>query len=862
MSIADLWRRVGVWSSYRLRWPVRYGVAVLAVIIATLLEAGIYWAGPFHQAFMMYYPTVVLVAMWAGFGPGILTTALSATAASYFFIEPRNSFAIRNSEDLVGPLLFAFIGVFLTVITTSRNRVKQDLRVSESELSRAQTVAQVGSWHYDLEKETLRLSDEARRIVGITAPEEFSLSQGRSMVHPDDLERVDRTWRAAFAAGAYEDQLRIVVNGKTQWVRLQANVERDLQGRPSKAAGTVQDITRTKLAAERREEFERVVQGLDDMIAVVDREYRYILANNAFLKHRRAKPEDVIGRTIFEVVTPESVELVKRKIDECLQGKVVQYEMRYSYPVMGERELFVSYFPIEGPARVERVACILQDVTERKDSERSLRLFRTLIDQSNDAVEVVDPETLRFLDVNERACRDLGYTREELLSMTVFDINPALDEARRAKIEEKLKEHGSEIHQAIHQRKDGTIFPVETSLRWVELDRNYVVAVSRDTTERRFVEKALLESEDRYRDLVEHSEDLVCTHDLEGNLVSVNPAPARILGYTVEEMLRIPMRDMIVPEGRELFDAYLERLRTTGQPEKGLLCVMTRNGEVRTWEYYNTLRTEGLGKPTVRGMAHDVTERRRAELALGISEQRYRMLFEKTVAGVGIITVDGELMDCNDAWARMFGYESASECRGKNVRPHYFDEADRVALLNELKREGSLTDRELHVRRIDGEEFWLLVNDVWLPDSENRGLIQATVVDITARKHAQEATRRSEERFRVALKESPVTVFNQDRNLRYTWIYNPHLCWTDAVIGKTDDEITGAKQAARLTELKRSVLDTGKPLREEVTIVHEGRKYALDLTIEPLFDAEKKICRDYRGVDGYRAPARAGGQPA
>jgi len=94
--------------------------------------------------------------------------------------------------------------------------------------------------------------------------------------------------------------------------------------------------------------------------------------------------------------------------------------MSYEDRTGGERELSVTYFPIEGSKGVDRVACILQDVTERRTAGRSLRLFRALIDHSNDAVEVVDPETLRFLDVNEKACQDLGYTREELLGFTVL----------------------------------------------------------------------------------------------------------------------------------------------------------------------------------------------------------------------------------------------------------------------------------------------------------------------------------------------------------------------------------------------------------------------------------------------------------
>ncbi|HTW58627.1 MAG TPA: PAS domain S-box protein [Terriglobales bacterium] len=845
MSVADRWERVGTSDSYRLRtWPARYGVAVLTVAAATLLEFGLHrLQGPYayHPAFILYYPAVVLVAMWAGFFPGIAATALSATVGGFLFLEPSNSFALRTPENVAAPALFAIIGVFLTVLTASRNQATHALRVSEAELNRAQVVAHIGSWHLDIDQGTLRLSDEAYRILGLPLQAQLSPHQAREIVHPEDRARVDAAWKAVVESRRYDEENRVLLKGHTRWVRIQASVECDPSGRPTKAVGTVQDITDAKLTRERNAEFEKVVESLDEMIAVVDRDYRYVIANQAFLNHRQAKKEDVVGRNIWYVVNPESLELVKNKLDECFQGKVVQYEMRYRYPVLGERDLFISYFPIEGPTRVERVACILQDLTERKRAEHSLRLFRTLIDQSNDAVEVVDPETVRFLDVNDRACKDLGYTREELLSMTVFDINPGLDEPRRLKVQEKLRTQGFLVQQGLHLRKDGTTFPVETSLRMVQLDRTYVVAVSRDITDRKLAENALRASEDRYRDLVDHSEDLVCTHDLQGRLLSVNPAPARILGYEVEEMLKIPMRDLIIPEGRELFDAYLERLKTTGAPERGLLCVLTKTGEVRTWEYCNTLRTEGVQTPVVRGMAHDVTDRRRAELALGDSEQRYRILFEKTVAGVGIITLDGKLIDCNDAWAHMFGYANANECRGTTVGEHYFDPIDREALLEELKSGGAITGRELHLRRTDGTPFWLLVNDVLLPDGQNRTLIQATVIDITARKRAEQAMRDSEERFRVALKNSPIVVFSQDRDLRYTWIYNFASLAPDEVIGKTDDEIVGKDQARHLKELKKRVLETGLGVREEVDISYKGGVHSFDITIEPLFDVEKKI---------------------
>ena len=237
----------------------------------------------------------------------------------------------------------------------------------------------------------------------------------------------------------------------------------------------------------------------------------------------------------------------------------------------------------------------LRNLRERERTLVDLKLFRTLIDQSSDAIEVVDPDSLRFLDANEKACRDLGYTREELLTLSVFDIDPVVDRVSAVKARDEMLKAGSLTLESTHRRKDGSTFPVEINLKHVCLDRNYIVNVARDVSERRELETALREREDRYRDLVEHSCDLICTHDLEGRLLSVNEVPARILGYSRAEILRTPMRNMIPPEWRHLFDEYLAKIQRDGSVD-GLLAVLTKTGERRIWEFHNTLRTEGVSE--------------------------------------------------------------------------------------------------------------------------------------------------------------------------------------------------------------------------------------------------------------------------
>src|SRR5438067_10768495 len=280
----------------------------------------------------------------------------------------------------------------------------------------------------------------------------------------------------------------------------------------------VGDLLRRR--TQRLKEFEKAVQGLQEMIVVIDRDYRYLIANDAFLRYRGFKREEVIGHYMRQVLTRGVFESsVKEKLDECFAGKIVQYEMRYEYPVRGERDLLISYFPIEGEHGIDRVACVLQDMTDLRQSEHSLRLFRRLIDASNDSVLVIDPETYCILDVNEKTCHDLGYTHAELVSMKGPDICATVHEGEFQQMLGNLKLGQPVLVSGLYKRKNGSTYPVEASLTYVELDRSYVIAVSRDVSERFKAEQALRQSEDRYRDLVEHSEDLVCTHDLAGRLL-------------------------------------------------------------------------------------------------------------------------------------------------------------------------------------------------------------------------------------------------------------------------------------------------------------------------------------------------------
>ena len=329
--------------------------------------------------------------------------------------------------------------------------------------------------------------------------------------------------------------------------------------------------------------------------------------------------DEVLGKCAFDVFpflkeTGESKHLL-----EALEGKSVVAENRsYAVPETGRAGFFEGYYsPLrnEGGQVIGGVA-IIRDITERKRIEEAMReseeQYRLLFQSNPHAMWVYDLETLRFLAVNNAAVEQYGYSREEFLSMTLAQIRPPEDVQ---KLQDVLARRSGQLAQPgewRHRKKNGSIIVVEITAHQLDFSgRRAELVMSIDITERKLAEQALLESEDRYRDLVDNSHELMCTHDLEGRLLSVNPWAARVLGYEQDALIGLNVRDGLDAEYRDQFDEYLKEIKENGFA-RGIMRVRTTSGDTRFWEYYNTLRVQGVQTPIVRGMAHDITERRQA----------------------------------------------------------------------------------------------------------------------------------------------------------------------------------------------------------------------------------------------------------
>ena len=267
----------------------------------------------------------------------------------------------------------------------------------------------------------------------------------------------------------------------------------------------------------------------------------------------------------------------------------------------------------------------------------------------------------------------------------------------------------------------------------------------------------LRESEALYRDLVENIEDLVCKHDLQGNLIFVNSSSANLLGYGSADLVGTNLRSYLAPEVRDQFDTYLAAIQRDGCAS-GLMLIQTKTGAKRIWEYRNTLRREGVADPMVLGIARDVTDRKWAEEELRKSEQRYRAVVDNIEAGISLLNANMEIVEVNRAFKEYFPH----------VRPgcgqlcyEQYNDPPRSEPCSYCPCVLTLQDGEVHEAITEtpaGSEisYYHLISS---PIKDSDGRVQYVIElteDITDRKRAEEALRLSEEQYRRLFEDAPL----------------------------------------------------------------------------------------------------------
>jgi two-component system, LuxR family, sensor kinase FixL len=351
-----------------------------------------------------------------------------------------------------------------------------------------------------------------------------------------------------------------------------------------------------------------------------------------------------------------------------------------------------------------------QNAETSDSAELSAQLLRKLVNVLNDAIHVVDPATSRFLEVNQQACDRLGYTREEMLTLGVMDIEALFpDEASWAQQAEHLRKSGSMLLEGVHRRKDGATFPTEVSIAYVKLyETEYLIAVCRDITERKRSEQRLRDSEERFRLITETIQEVFYIAATDFRRTDyVSPAYERIWGRSCEELLANPRSflDAVHPDDRERVLDFFDK-RSAGESYAQEYRIVRPDGSVR-WILDQGFPTNRFAPSAAGfvGSAGDITERKLGEIKLRESEERYRTLFETCGDAVFILDLTGRILAANPAAQEMHGY-TLEELLTMSIRNLTVpaDAKSSPSRLKRVKNGESLRFQVFHQRK-DGTTF-------------------------------------------------------------------------------------------------------------------------------------------------------------
>ncbi|HEY0564708.1 MAG TPA: PAS domain S-box protein, partial [Terriglobales bacterium] len=381
-----------------------------------------------------------------------------------------------------------------------------------------------------------------------------------------------------------------------------------------------------------------------------------------------------------------------------------------------------------------------QWMAEQQLSEREEQ-FRTLAELAPGAAFIVVDEHVAW--ANRAAEQVSGYSAAELHGLAIASLVypedlPMVSRNARARL----------CNQDVPPRYEFRMLRKDGELRWVDFSAGLVMyegqrgifGTALDITAQKHAEVAMRRSEELFRSVIESSADIITIISDEGTVRYGSPAIERVLGWTPEELIGTNAFALVHPEDVE---TALQGVRQGIEDYRKYPPVEVRvrhaDGSYRWFEAASSHYFEGGERKGLVCSFRHLTDCREAEQVLRASESKYRLLFERNVAGVYLCRMDGRVLDCNDAAAKIFGFASREEMLHRNANDFYFSAHDRKRFVTLIEHFGSVTDLETKCKRVDGSPVWILENAV-LYEAEVGGerLLQGTVLDITERKRSEE----------------------------------------------------------------------------------------------------------------------------
>jgi len=545
----------------------------------------------------------------------------------------------------------------------------------------------------------------------------------------------EETAVAMMRAGAHDYLM------KNNLARLAPTVERELR-----EAEMRRERKRAEEAQRDSEEkWRSLTEYSPDHVMLLDRETRILFINHTVPGLTR---EQVIGTSFYDYAPKEYEQPTRECFERVLQtGQPGDFESIYRY-ADGTLQYFESYVgPVRRNDEIVGLTVSSRDVTERKRAEEALHALSL----RQEAILSAVPDIIMEVD-NNKVYTWANQAGLEFFGEDVIGKEAAFyfegEQATYDVVQPLFNGRENVIYlESWQRRKDGQ----KRLLAWwcrvlKDENGNVVGALSsgRDITERKQAEKALRESEVRYRTLVGTSPDGISLTDLNSKFIMVNRRLVELHGYAiVEEMLGTSAFDLIAPEDRLRAMENMPKTLETGTFRDVEYTLLRRDGARFPAEVTASVIVDAQGKPqALIGVTRDITERKRAEEALWKVGEHYRGLFEGVPVGLYRSTSAGQILDANPALIEMLGYPDWKSLVAVNIADLFVSPEDHKKQQVLLEREGILRHFETQLRRRDGTLIWVRDSARVILNAEGRvAYYEGSLEDITERKLAEEALR-------------------------------------------------------------------------------------------------------------------------
>jgi PAS domain S-box-containing protein len=494
---------------------------------------------------------------------------------------------------------------------------------------------------------------------------------------------------------------------------------------------------------------------------------------------------------------------------------------------------------------------IFEDITSLKETEIALKeseeKYRTLVRQIPSVLITTDAKGVTHY-VSPQIEDLMGYTPEEY-----YEKEP-LDRIHPDDVEEVIKrmtllfEEGKEFHVKYRaKRKDGEWIWVDVkAIETYEREGQQLASgIITDITNQMKAEKALQESEEKYRTLIENMQDGIVI--IQGEKITfTNDIFAEYLGYSLEEIEGSIFTDFIAPEDEEwIAEEYAQRTIGEQEPVEYEIRLLKKSGD------YIYVRSKAVnfdyqGKLTTISTIADITSQKEMLATLEQSEKKFRDLFQNAqVAMFRTSITSGEIIECNELAAELLGYDSPGEAIDDYfASEHYVDSETRQILLAQLNEKGEVSHFQAEITDRHGNPIWVDFSSKLHPDE---GFLESVVVNITERKKAEDALKESEEKFRGIIEHISEIFHISDRKGDIIYI-SPGV---KEVLGYEADEfleewkiyLTDNPINQRGIEILEHTLSTGE---KSDPYLHEffhkdGSKRLIETNESPLLDEEGHV---------------------